>query len=101
MALFLGMESLAGYAVEARRVVNVDDLTKEKLLPAYRTEFEVSAAAHPILLGEILPGALQRRVHRSGILRSNASLYWWHSVISHRWHSTKRSFMTRNWWNCA
>ncbi len=58
MALFLGMESLAGYAVEARRVVNVDDLTKEKLLPAYRTEFEVSAAAHPILLGGNIAGCL-------------------------------------------
>jgi transcriptional regulator with XRE-family HTH domain len=58
IALFLGMESLAGYATEARRIVNVDDLTKEKLLPAYRTDFEVSAAAHPILLGGRIAGCL-------------------------------------------
>src|SRR5947209_9834493 len=58
MALFLGMDWLSCYAVEARRIVNVDDLTKEKLLPAYRTEFEVSAAAHPILLGGNIAGCL-------------------------------------------
>ncbi len=58
IALFLGMESLAGYATESRRIVNVDDLTKEKLLPAYRTDFEVSAAAHPILLGGHIAGCL-------------------------------------------
>ena len=58
IALFLGMESLAGYATESRRIVNVDDLTKEKLLPAYRTDFEVSAASHPILLGGRIAGCL-------------------------------------------
>jgi transcriptional regulator with XRE-family HTH domain len=58
IALFLGMESLAGYATESRRTVNVDDLTKEKLLPAYRTEHEVSAAAHPIMLGGQIAGCL-------------------------------------------
>ena len=58
IALFLGMESLAGYATESRRIVNVDDLTKEKLLPAYRTEHEVSAAAHPIMLGGKIAGCL-------------------------------------------
>jgi transcriptional regulator with XRE-family HTH domain len=58
IALFLGMESLAGYATESRHTVNVDDLTKEKLLPAYRTDFEVSAASHPIMLGERIAGCL-------------------------------------------
>lgn len=58
LALFLGVESLAGYAVEAQRTVNVDDLTKEKLLPAYRTDFEMSAAAHPIMLGGRIAGCL-------------------------------------------
>jgi transcriptional regulator with XRE-family HTH domain len=58
MALFLGMESLAGYAVEARRIVNTDDLTKEKLLPTYGTDFEASASAHPILLGGYIAGCL-------------------------------------------
>ena len=58
IALFLGMESLAGYATESRHTVNIDDLTKEKLLPAYRTDFEVSAAAHPIMLGGRVAGCL-------------------------------------------
>ena len=58
MALFLGMESLAGYCVEVRRPVSVDDLSKEKLVPAYQTEYEVSSAAHPILLGGLIAGCL-------------------------------------------
>jgi transcriptional regulator with XRE-family HTH domain len=58
LALFLGMESLAGYATESRRTVNVDDLRKDKLLPAYRTDHEVSAAAHPIMLGGSIAGCL-------------------------------------------
>ena len=58
LALFLGMESLGGYAVEARHIVNVDDLSKDKLLPAYQTEHEVSASAHPIMLGGKVAGCL-------------------------------------------
>ncbi len=58
LALFLGMESLGGYAVEARHIVNIDDLDKDKLLPAYQTEYEVSAAAHPIMLGGRVAGCL-------------------------------------------
>jgi transcriptional regulator with XRE-family HTH domain len=58
LALFLGMESLGGYAVESRHIVNVDDLRKDKLLPAYQSEHEVSAAAHPIMLGGRVAGCL-------------------------------------------
>ena len=58
LALLLGMESLGGYAVEARHIVNIDDLGKEKLLPAYQTEYEISAAAHPIMLGGQVAGCL-------------------------------------------
>lgn len=58
LALFLGMESLGGYAAESRHIVNVDDLRKDKLLPAYQTEHEVSAAAHPIMLGGRVAGCL-------------------------------------------
>ena len=58
LALLLGMESLGGYAVEARHIVNIDDLGKEKLLPAYQTEYEISAAAHPIMLGGRVAGCL-------------------------------------------
>jgi len=58
IALFLGIESLAGYTVETRHIVNVDDLRQDKLLPAYQTDFEVSAAAHPIMLGGRIAGCL-------------------------------------------
>jgi GAF domain-containing protein len=58
LALLLGVESLGGYAVEARHIVNIDDLGKEKLLPAYQTQYEVSAAAHPIMLGGRVAGCL-------------------------------------------
>lgn len=58
MALFLGMESLAGYCVETRRLVSVEDLSQDRLVPAYQTEFEASAAAHPIWLGGLIAGCL-------------------------------------------
>ncbi len=58
LALFLGMESLGGYATEMRHIVNVDDLSKDKLLPAYQTEHEVSAAAHPIMFGGYVAGCI-------------------------------------------
>lgn len=58
MSLFLGMESLGGYASEARHIVNIDDLSKDKLLPAYQFEYEVSAAAHPIMFGGRIAGCL-------------------------------------------
>jgi transcriptional regulator with XRE-family HTH domain len=58
IALFLGMESLGGYASEVRHIVNIDDLTKDKLLPAYQYEYEISAAAHPIMYGGRIAGCL-------------------------------------------
>jgi transcriptional regulator with XRE-family HTH domain len=58
LAIFLGMESLGGYAAETCHIVIVDDLGKDKLLPAYQTEHEVSAAAHPIMLGGHIAGCL-------------------------------------------
>jgi len=59
LAIFLGMESLAGYAVETRHVASIEDLRKQtQLLPAYRTEHEVSAAAQPIWLGGCIAGCL-------------------------------------------
>ena len=59
LAIFLGMESLAGYVVETRHVASVEDLRKQtQLLPAYRTEHEVSAAAQPIWLGGGIAGCL-------------------------------------------
>ncbi|WP_376795625.1 GAF domain-containing protein [Thermogemmatispora sp.] len=58
MALFLGMESLAGYVVESGRVQSIEDLRKYHLVPAYQSEFEISAAAHPIWLGGRVAGCL-------------------------------------------
>lgn len=58
LSLFLGMESLAGYVVEARHEATIEDLSKDHLVPAYRTENEVSAAAYPIMLGDSIVGCL-------------------------------------------
>jgi transcriptional regulator with XRE-family HTH domain len=58
LSVFLGMESLAGYVVQSRRPASIDDLNKDHLLPAYQTEYEVSAAAHPIMLEGRIAGCL-------------------------------------------
>lgn len=58
LSVFLGMESLAGYVVQSRRPTSIDDLSKDHLLPAYQTENEVSAAAHPIWLEGRIAGCL-------------------------------------------
>jgi transcriptional regulator with XRE-family HTH domain len=54
-ALFLGAETLAGYSVMTVRYRQIPDLRADaSLLPYYRAEYEVSAAACPILfLGQI------------------------------------------------
>jgi hypothetical protein len=58
-ALFLGAESLAGYVVTICRPEAIQDLRVEgTLLPAYQTEHEVSATAHPILLAGRVAGCL-------------------------------------------
>jgi hypothetical protein len=56
--LFLGLESLSGYAVEVRHIVNDDDLRKSKTIPAYPDVYEVSAAAHPVRLEGSIAGCL-------------------------------------------
>lgn len=58
LAIFLGMESLAGYVVQTRHPASIEDLSKDNLLPAYQTEHEVSAAAHPIWLEGRIAGCL-------------------------------------------
>ncbi|HLH61814.1 MAG TPA: GAF domain-containing protein [Ktedonobacteraceae bacterium] len=58
LAVFLGIESLAGYVVQSRRPASIEDLSKEHLLPAYQTEFEVSAAAYPIWQEGYIAGCL-------------------------------------------
>jgi len=56
--LFLGLESLSGYAVEVRHIVSDDDLRQSKTFPAIQDSFEVSAAAHPIRFEGHIAGCL-------------------------------------------
>ncbi|GAC1358476.1 MAG: hypothetical protein NVS2B12_16290 [Ktedonobacteraceae bacterium] len=56
--LFLGLESLSGYAVEVRRIVNDDDLRQSKTFPSVKDNHEVSAAAHPIRFEGRIAGCL-------------------------------------------
>jgi transcriptional regulator with XRE-family HTH domain len=58
LSIFLGMESLAGYSTESGRYASVEDLNKDTITPAYKTEYEVSAAAHPIWMGGQIAGCL-------------------------------------------
>lgn len=58
-AMLLGAESLAGYVVTTCRPEAVGDLAQNRtLLPAYQTEHEVSAAAHPIMYAGRVAGCL-------------------------------------------
>ncbi|GHO84118.1 GAF domain-containing protein [Dictyobacter formicarum] len=56
--LFLGLESLSGYAVEVRHIVSDDDLRLSKTFPAIQDSFEVSAAVHPIRFEGQIAGCL-------------------------------------------
>lgn len=55
---FLGLESLAGYSVEVRRIVSEEDLRTSRMFPAHKTREEVSAAAHPIRFEGNVAGCL-------------------------------------------
>ncbi len=58
-ALFLGAESLAGYVVANCRPEGIDDLREGAyFLPAYQTEYEVSAFAYPFLYATRVAGCL-------------------------------------------
>ena len=58
-ALFLGAESLAGHVVTLCRPETIDDLRINiSFLPAYQTEYEVSATAHPIMYANRVAGCL-------------------------------------------
>jgi transcriptional regulator with XRE-family HTH domain len=56
--LFLGLESLCGYAVEVRHIVSDDDLRQARSFPAIQDDYEVSAAAHPIRFEGRVAGCL-------------------------------------------
>jgi DNA-binding transcriptional regulator YiaG len=56
--LFLGQESLSGYAVDVRHIVSDDNLHQSKTFPAVKDDYEVSAAAHPIRFEGKIAGCL-------------------------------------------
>jgi hypothetical protein len=58
LSIFLAMESLAGFVVQYQRPASIEDISKETLLPAYQTDYEVSAAAAPIMLDGNIAGCL-------------------------------------------
>ena len=58
LSIFLGAETLAGYVVQYQRPASIEDLSKDHLLPAYQSEFEVSAAANPVWLEGRIAGCL-------------------------------------------
>ncbi len=58
LSIFLAMESLAGYVVQNQHPSSIEDLSREKLLPALQDEFEVSAAAVPLLYEGNIAGCL-------------------------------------------
>lgn len=55
---FLGLESMSGYAVEVRHIVNSNNLNEGQPFPAYKAEFEESAAAHPVRFEGRVAGCL-------------------------------------------
>ncbi len=58
-AIFLGAESLAGYAVASCRPESVQDLTRATYrIPAYRAEHEMSATALPLLYANRVAGCV-------------------------------------------
>ena len=58
LSIFLAMESLAGFVVQYQRPASIEDISKETLLPAYQTDYEISAAAAPIMLDGNIAGCL-------------------------------------------
>lgn len=56
--LFLGLESMCGYAVEVHHVVSDNDLRKNTTFPFIKDQFEISAAAQPILFEGRIAGCL-------------------------------------------
>lgn len=58
-ALFLGADSLSGYAIIQGHFEQVEDLrVQSTFVPAFRTAYEVSAAACPIMFGNRVAGCL-------------------------------------------
>ncbi len=74
-ALLLGAESLAGHVTVSCRVEQVGDLrSKRTFLPAYQVEYEVSAAACPIMYGSHVAGCLLLSCTQPNYFASEARL---------------------------
>ncbi len=74
-AVFLGAESLAGYAVALSRQESVQDLRDDtSLSPFRRGEYEVSATAVPILYANRMAGCLLVSSTQPGYFTSDARL---------------------------
>jgi hypothetical protein len=58
LSIFLGMESLAGYVVQNRYPLSIENLGNEQLLPALQDQYEMSAAAVPLLYEGNIAGCL-------------------------------------------
>lgn len=56
--LFLGLESLSGYVTESRHPAYSSDLRKNRMVPSFQGEYEMSAAAYPIRLEGRIAGCL-------------------------------------------
>ncbi|HET8911878.1 MAG TPA: hypothetical protein VFN23_10465 [Ktedonobacteraceae bacterium] len=77
-AMFLGAESLAGYAVSSCRFATIQSITEGRtLLPAHRVEFEESAAAYPIMRSGRISGCFLV----SSVLRNNFVDQEWLDLI--------------------
>ncbi len=74
LLMFLGAESLAGYAVSCCSEQVIDDLREpgQGLQPAYRTAYEVSAIAQPIMYANRVAGSLLCSCTLPGYFRPRA-----------------------------
>lgn len=74
-ALLLGAESLAGHVTSGCRMEQVGDLKSKRIfLPAYRSEYEVSSAACPIMYGSRVAGCLLLSSIQTNYFASEARL---------------------------
>jgi hypothetical protein len=68
--MFLGLHSLVGYSVSHWQPSFIDDLReKESFLPIYRTDYEISAAAIPIIYANRMAGCLLLSSTQPGYFR--------------------------------
>lgn len=72
--MFLGAESLAGYAVTTCHPAQIQNILEENTLPAHQVEHEISAAVHPILYTGRIAGCVLISSTQPGYFVSPARL---------------------------